>query len=217
MKGVKTMTEITTCIKTTAGKRLYQWFFNPFKFVAGYTALLSGLGIILLSAFVGSLSNTHFDGVLDVHIGLEANLWLFFAEGLINWICLSVPLFFFGLIVSRSSFRAIDIFGTQALARWPYLITALAMLPDANRRIGEYLMAQVTQTTPTVTVNYIDALIFAFAVILTVLMAVWMVALMYRAYAVSCNVKGAKPIITFIVSLIGAEVLSKAMILQRAI
>ncbi len=208
------MTEITHETKTAAGNRLFQWLFNPFKFVAGCKALLSGLVIILLSGFVGALGNTHFDGVLDVHTGLEAPLWCFFAEGLINWICLAVPLFFFGLIVSHSSFRAIDVLGTQALARGPYMIASLTMLPDANRRFGEYLMAKLNQTAPTVAIDYIDALIFAFALSLTILMAVWMVALMYRAYAVSCNIKGAKSIITFIVSLIGAEVLSKAAILQ---
>ena len=208
------MTEITADIKTAASSRLCQWLFNPFKFVAGYKALLSGLVIILLSAFVASFGNTHFDGVLDVHTGLEAPLWCFFAEGLIDWVCMAVPLFFFGLIVSCSSFRAIDVLGTQALARGPYLIAAVAMLPDANRRFGEYLMTKLTQAGPTVAINYADVLIFAFAIILTILMAVWMVALMYRAYAVSCNIRGAKAIATFIVSLIGAEVLSKAVILQ---
>ena len=208
------MTEIATDTKTAASRRLCQWLFNPFTFVAGYKALLSGLVIILLSAFVGSLGNTHFDGVLDVHTGLKAPLWCFFAEGLINWVCMAIPLFFFGLIVSRSSFRAIDVLGTQALARGPYLIAAVAMLPDANRRSGEYLMAKLTQAAPTVAVNYADVLIFAFAMIVIILMVVWMVALMYRAYAVSCNIRGAKAIATFIVSLIGAEVLSKGVILQ---
>jgi len=208
------MTEITTDTKIAAGSRLCQRLFNPFRFVAGYKALLSGLVIILATAFVASLGNTDFDGVLDVHTGLEAPLWFFFAEGLINWACMAVPLFFFGLIVSRSSFRAIDVLGTQALARGPYLIAAVVMLPDGNRRIGEYLMAKFTQSAPPVAINYIDALIFAFAVIVIIMMAVWMVALMYRAYAVSCNIKGAKAIITFIVSLIGAEVLSKAVILR---
>ena len=111
------MIEATNNIKA-ANSNLSQWFFNPFRFIAGFKALLLGLAIILISAFVGSFSNTHFDGVLDVHTGLEAPLWLFFAEGLINWICMVIPLFFFGLIVSRSSFRRIDVFGTQALARW---------------------------------------------------------------------------------------------------
>ena len=207
------MTEITVNSKTAPSNRLSQWLFNPFRFVAGYKALLLGLAIILASAFFASLGNTHFDGVLDVHMGLEAPLWCFFAEGLINWMCMVILLFFFALIVSRSSYRTIDILGTQALARWPYLVTALVMLPDANQRFVEYLMSKYTQTTPIVAINYTDMFIFAFIMILAILMMIWMVALMYRAYAVSCNIKGAKGIVTFIVSLVLAEALSKFAIL----
>jgi len=127
---------------------------------------------------------------------------------------MAIPLFFFGLIVSRSSFRMIDVFGTQALARWPYLITSVVMLPEANQRFCIYLMSKLTQTAPAVAVNCIDVFVFAFAIILGILMAIWMVALMYRAYVVSCNIKGAGAVITFIVSLIGAEVLSKFAILS---
>jgi len=210
------MSEITANSETATSKRLSQWLFNPFRFIAGYKALSLGLAIILVSAFVGSLSSTHFDGVLDVHTGAEASLWFFFAEGVIDWACMVVPLCFFGLIVSRSSFRIIDVLGTQALARWPYLITALVMLPDANRKVLVYLMSQLNQTAPAATIDYIDMFIFAFAMILTILMAVWMVALMYRAYCISCNLKGPKAIITFIVSLVGAEVLSKFAILSLA-
>lgn len=208
------MTEITANTKAANSNRLSQWLFNPFRFIAGFKALLLGLAIILISAFVGSFGNTHFDGVLDVHIGFEAPLWFFFAEGLIDWICMVIPLFFFGLIVSRSSFRMIDVFGTQALARWPYLITAAVLFPDANRKVIVYLMSKLTQTAPVAAINYVDVFVFAFAMLLTILMVIWMVALMYRAYAVSCNIKGARAIITFIVSLIGAEALSKFAILS---
>jgi hypothetical protein len=198
--------------ETTSENRI-EWLFNPFRFIAGYKALLLGLVVILVSALVGSRNNVHFDGVLDVHIGLETPMWFYFAESLINWMSLAIPLFFFGLIVSPSSFRLIDVFGTQALARWPSLITALVMLPGANRRFGEYLMRKFTQTAPAVAVNPADAVIFVLAIIVAVVMTVWTVALMYRAYAVSCNIKGAKAVVTFIVSLIGAEVLSKFVIL----
>jgi len=208
------MTEITANTEAVNSNSLSQWLFNPFRFVAGFKALLLGLAIIFISALVGSFGNTHFDGVLDVHIGLEAPLWFFLAEGLINWICMVIPLFFFGLIVSRSSFRMIDVFGTQALARWPYLITAVVMLPGANQRFGIYLMSRFASTTTSGTMDYTDMLIFIFAMLVAVVMAVWMVALMYRAYAVSCNIKGARAIVTFIVSLIGAEVLSKFAILS---
>lgn len=196
----------------TAGSNLSQWLFNPFRFIAGFRALLLGLAIILISGLVCSLSNTHFDGLLDVHTGATKPLWFFIAEGLIDWICLAVPLFFFGLIVSRSSFRIIDVLGTQALARWPFLITAVVMLPDANRRVLEHIMSKITQSAPMVTLNPADVFIFGFAMILLVLMTIWMVALMYRAYVLSCNIKGAGAVITFIVSLIGAEVLSKMAI-----
>ena len=37
----------------------------------------------------------------------------------------------------------------------------------------------------------------------------WTVVLMYKAYSVSCNIKGAKAIVSFIIGLIIAEVLSK--------
>jgi hypothetical protein len=199
---------------TSNSNRLSRWLFNPFRFVAGFQALVIGLAIILISGFIGSFSNTHFDGVLDVHIGREAVLWIFLAEGLINWICMAIPLFFFGLVVSNSSFRMIDVLGTQALARWPYTIVAIVMLPDANRRVLEYIMSRLTQTAPAVLVGSIDVFIFAFAMIVCILTIIWVVALMYRAYAVSCNIKGAKAIITFIISLIGAEVLSKFAILS---
>jgi hypothetical protein len=208
----------TTNETGTKEKRTFaQWLFNPFKFIAGYQALLIGLAAILLTSLLGYLSNTHFDGVLDVHTGMQAPLWLFFAEGLINWICMVVLLFFFGLIVSRSSFRVIDLLGTQALARGPYLITALVMLPDANRKFGDYLTSKLTQAATPATLNYIDMSVFVFAIILTILMTIWMVALMYRAYCVSCNIKGTKAIATFIVSLIGAEALSKFAILRLVV
>ena len=208
------MNQITTDPKITPKNRLRQWLFNPFKFVAGFKALLIGLAIIVVAAFVGSLSNTHFDGVLDVHTGQQAPLWFFLAEGFIDWISLAVPLFIFALFISRSSLRIIDVFGTQALARWPALLTALAMYPPANQRITEYFMAQLTQAAAETTIGPVDIIIFVIAMIVTLLVIIWMIALMYRSYSVSCNVKGPKAIGTFIAALVIGEILSKVLIIS---
>ena len=54
---------------TAQPKKLSTWFFNPFTYVAGEQALVIGLGVILASSYIASLSNTHFDGVLDMHTG----------------------------------------------------------------------------------------------------------------------------------------------------
>ena len=203
------MTQIETPAIAVSHRSLTQWLFNPFRFVAGFKALLLGLIIIALTSLLGSLSNTHFDGTLDVHTGTPAPLWLFIAEGLINWLSIALPLYFFGLILSRSSPRFIDVLGTQALARWPYLLTSLVMMPPSNKRIIQYFMSLTMQGNAADQLNYLDMTIFIFAMLVTILMVVWMVALMYRAYSLCCNIKGAKAVISFIVSLIGAEAISK--------
>jgi len=195
-------------------RTLRQWLFNPFQFIAGSGTLLLGLIIMLVSAFLGSLSNTHFDGVLDVHSGTAAPLWFFLTEVLIDWLCISIVLLIAGFIVSRSSFRVVDVFGTQALARAPYLISALALLPKGSIRFTNYLVSKITQQVPAEAIKSTDILFFAVGLIVVLLMIVWIVVLMYRAYSVSCNTKGGKAIGSFIAALIIAEILSKIVILS---
>jgi hypothetical protein len=207
------MSEIAVNDTLAPEKSLKQWLFNPFRFIAGTEALFLGLIIILAAAVIGWFGKTHFDGVLDVHTGGTAPLWLFIAEGVIDWLCMVLFLFFSALLISRVSWRFIDILGTQALSRWPTLLTALAMLPEANRRFGNYLLSKISQSGTAPAINQMDAFIFFTAAIISLLMIIWMVTLMYKSYMVSCNVKGPKAIITFIISLILAEALSKVLIL----
>jgi len=192
--------------------------FNPFVYIAGAQALALGLGAIVLAALIGCRSNTHFDGVLDVHTGAVAPLWLFFAEGVIDWLCLSVVLWMCGRIISRSAFRTIDVFGTQALARWPTVLISLITLPKAFNRFGNELAEQLKRGK--FDFNTADAFIFLAVALAMIPLICWMVALMYKSFSVSCNVKGGKAIGTFVVGLILAEVLSKVclvVVLTRAI
>src|SRR5947209_3540108 len=91
---------------------LSRWLFDPFTYVAGTKALIIGVAGIVLASFLGSLSNTHFDGVLDAHTAATANpSWSFFAEGIVDWICLAGSFLIVGRILSRTSFRTIDLAG----------------------------------------------------------------------------------------------------------
>ncbi len=201
----------------TPNRTLKQWLFNPFQFIAGGSALLLGLIVMLTSAYLGSLSNTHFDGVLDIHSGTAAPLWFFLTEVLIDWLCISMVLLIAALFVSHSSFRVVDVFGTQALARAPHLLSVLAVLPKGANRFAEYLLSKVTQQAPTTTIKSTDIFFFAAGVIVVLLIIIWIVVLMYRAYAVSCNIKGGKAVGSFIAALIIAEILSKIAIWQLAL
>jgi len=198
-------------------RALRTWFFNPFVYVAGWEALFTGLIVIVAAGHLGSFSNTHFDGVLDTHSGASAPLWFFLSAGLVDWVCMAVVLAVIGKIASKTSFRIIDLAGTQALARWPTILSALVCLPQGFRRFTEFLMKKLGGAAETASFNQGDAVVFGLAVLVILLVTVWMVALMYKSYSVSCNVKGGKAAGTFVGGILIAEILSKAIIISMMI
>ena len=184
--------------------------FNPFYYIAGGGALGLGLLAVTLAALIGSCRTLHFDGVLDMHIGAAQPVWFLLLEGLIDWLCLAGVVWVAGKIISGTAFRAIDVFGTQALARWPTLLMSVLALPPAFRRFSNDVLEQLHQgnfnfSTP-------DAIVFLAIGLCMIPILCWMIFLMYKAFSVSCNVKGGKAIGTFVGGLIVAEVLSKIFI-----
>jgi hypothetical protein len=191
--------------------------FNPSYYLAGALALGLGLALMLLTALIGSVGNTHLNGVIDVNIGHRAAPWVFFAEGLIDWLSLAVPLYVAGRFLSRSrNVRALDVFGTQALARAPMLLAMVAsLLPGfqrASARLHTGLNTEGARPPLASLAENPDVLIRIGVLVFAVLMLVWMVALMYRAYVSACNLKGARAVASFVVAFVVGELLSKAAI-----
>ncbi len=182
------------------------WLFHPFRYVAGGVSLAAGLPIILVASLNGALTQSHFDGVLDFHAGAATPIWFYVAEGLVNWFVMGALLYVAGRLISSSRIRAIDVFGTQALARTPALaMPFLVMLPGFQEQTFRLLAMDHS-------LHLGDVAGFAVAMLGIVLAMVWMVLLMYRAFAVSCNVGGGRAIGTFIAALFLGEVISKAII-----
>jgi hypothetical protein len=183
--------------------------FNPFVYIAGAPALGLGVASILLAGLIASVSHTHFDGVLDVHSGAGAPFGFFLAEGLIDWVCVALTLWLLGKISSRAAFRPLDLWGTQALARWPYLLISVVTLPSGFQRFRKVILAAVTQPGTNLAIDPWDAIVFCVAALAMLPLICWIVALMYQSYSVSCHIKGGRAIGTFIAGLILAEILSK--------
>ena len=188
------------------------WLFNPFHYIAGGKALGLGILLILAAGFIGSLSNSHFDGVLDFHTGAPAPRWAFLVQGFVDWLVMGVLLLFFGgKLISKSRVRVVDVFGTQALARFPTLILALVALILIYQRQVERLIS-VTQILPG-ELPPADLIAFSLvAAVVAIVVVAWMLVLMYRAYAVSCNVSGLKAIVLFVVAVLVGELLSKIIL-----
>lgn len=202
------------------------WAFNPFHFVAGVKALAVGLAAILVAGAVNSRTGSHFDGVLDFHTGAVLPWWTYWVEGPINWIILSALLLPAGWILSKSRVRPIDVLGTQALARIPTLVMALSVWPPFVQRANQRMVTALLQlqqpgavqsnqemwATLHSTLAPMDMVISGVVVLIILTMLVWMLILMYRAFAVSCNVSGGKAVGAFIVLLVAAEILSKIVL-----
>lgn len=201
------------------------WIFNPFHYIAGASALGVGLVAILAAGCINWNTGSHFDGVLDFHTGMPTPAWIYWIEGPVNWVIMSVLLLLGGMLLSRSRIRIVDVFGTQALARFPALITAISVWPPPVQRATQQLVqAAMAMQAGAVSgheakvsdlfgsIAPLDLILFSAAVLTMFVMIVWMAILMYRAFAVSCNVSGGKAVGAFIVLLIVGEVASKVVL-----
>jgi len=189
---------------------LRTWLFNPFHFVAGGPALAIGVGVVVVAGYNGSVSNSHFDGVLDFHTGAAAPLWLFLVEGGISWLSAALMLWLAGLLLTETRMRSIDVFGTAALARFPTLIIAfVALLPGYQREIQRMMEASQPVASS-------DLVAFSFVAIFSIAMLIWMIVLMYNGFVVSCNARGWKAVTGFALAIFLGEVLSKVVIATLA-
>ncbi len=191
--------------------RAWEWLFQPFRYVAGGTALALGLAAIVVTGLVGAVSATHLDGVLDLHTGRPAPWWVFPLEGVIDWLALALLLLLLGKLVTRTAFRARDLLGTQALARAPMLLPVIAALLPGYQRLAGQILQALPRGAPPAFVGA-DALSFAVVLLLTVLAVVWMVVLMYQSYSLCTNTRGVRAAVSFIIAVLAAEVISKLAI-----
>jgi hypothetical protein len=204
------MNELSMANDTREGASVIRWLYNPFYYIAGGKALAVGIIVMLITGYLAFLGKVRFDGLLDFHFGgMATPLWLNISEILVSWLLLSILLLFFGRILSKSRIRFIDVFGTQALARFPYFLISIVvlLLPGASR-FNQELMQVLLAKPPAFPAFSFDMAALFFLVFFAILMTIWMIILMYRAFSVSCNVSGKSAISLFIVALIVVEILS---------
>jgi hypothetical protein len=113
------------------------------------------------------------------------------------------------LLTAPRTVRLVDIAGTQALARWPLLLAALASLPPAVRQGNDALVAAAVEgrlVTPPATT--LVAGVFAAGC------GIWMVWLMWKAFAIACNQRGPRAVAMFAAALAGGEMVTKLLFRQ---
>jgi len=169
-----------------------KWLINPFERIAGWQALFIGVVAMALTAVVGKINNVAFAGPLYVYAGgATLSFLVAFAIQAVNYIVLFLAMWLAGICFSKTKPRTVDIAGTMALALAPMLLfTILCFLP-------------ITPASP------FDVPRLIVLVIVFVPFLIWIVALMYNAYSVSCNLKGSKAIVSFVGALAVTQIASQ--------
>ncbi len=185
--------------------------YNPFVYVAGETALIAGLLIMVLTAWLGYLNNTWQDGILDMHYGPEGSFPTHLLMTLGNWLSAVIILAPLAFILTGSKIRLVDIAGTLALARFPMLIAVLTSFSEAPKVFSNYLLYQYLEKGEPVNISNLQIIVAVLILILVLLMIVWMVVLMYNAYKFSANIKGNKAGISFTIGFLAAYIISKVI------
>ena len=181
---------------------------NPFNYIAGAKSLLIGLAIIFITSLTGYYSNTFFPDILSVKTGVELTFKVSLLFNIVNWLSISLLLYIASLIFSKSSVRFIDLFGTQALARSPYLLAALLGFSKSINRLGEYFLWKYLSIGEPTDISSLEMTIAVVLLTLIVIISIWMITLMYNAFKVSSNIKGGKSVTIFIIVFILSIILS---------
>ncbi len=189
---------------------MQNFIFNPFHRIAGLKALGLGFLIIVITALFAFLFNTHFPGLLDIKYGYKETYGFlnFLSYGIVNLMSMSVFIYLAGLLLSKSSVRFIDVIGTQTLARAPLLLAPFLNTSGLIEKGGAYLLFKYLEHGHPTSLSRVEFILFIFFTLLMILLIAWMITLMYNAYKVSCNVKGSKAVVSFIIIIFLVEILT---------
>ena len=162
---------------------------NPFERIAGWKALAIGLCFISLTAILGNMNHLLFYQITHLDIRPHTLGMAFCVQGM-NLALVSLIMWITGKFFSKSKIRIIDVIGTMALSRAPLLLIALIGFLPFFSKIASDLF---------------QLIVFA---LLCLMLIICTVALMYRAYSVSCNLNATRGILSFVGALIIVEILS---------
>ncbi len=192
---------------------MIQKLFNPFVQIAGSKSLILGLAFLLLSSTLAAFFNTRFDGILDAHYTKNQSFYVSYFDSLINISVISLIFYAFGAALSKGRTRFIDVIGTTTLARFPLFVIPLFNIQNQSGLIGEKIIQSITKPKA-IQLSQFEWIFLVFSGIISLLLIIWYIVLLFKAYKISTNLKGANLIVSFILGLIIAEIVSKIIIYQ---
>lgn len=187
----------------------WKLIFNPFGIYNEKQLFVTGILLTLTGALLGSFLDVTYDGVLDIHQS-ETNFLTSLKENGINVACIFVTLLIAGKIINRKT-RAIDIFNTATISRFPMYIGAVITSSPILTRIGDQILNQWNDIQHLQLKPLDLALLLVISCVL-LMITVYYITLLVNGFKTSVNAKKWQHFAGFAVALLIAEIISKILI-----
>jgi len=175
---------------------------NPFERIAGFKALIIGLLGVFAAGTIGYYSKTHFDGILNIHSGLQGSLFLHLSEPIISILTISLWFLTGSWILSPSKIRAIDVIGTQFFAFLPLVPASLIGFSGSMERFNQQMMDYIQHPTQPISLSTGDSVVTGFLILIILVLTIWSGTLIFYACKISANLSNKKLIPLFISGII---------------
>ncbi|HAO08307.1 MAG TPA: hypothetical protein DCQ50_15290 [Chryseobacterium sp.] len=187
----------------------WKLIFNPFGIYSEKQLFITGILLTLTGALLGSFLDITYDGVLDIHQS-ETDFLTSLKENGNNVACIFVTLLISGKIINRKT-RAIDIFNTATVSRFPMYIGAVITSSPILTRIGDQILNQRNDIQHLQLKPLDLALLLVISCVL-LMITVYYITLLVNGFKTSVNAKKWLHFAGFAVALLIAEIISKILI-----
>lgn len=186
--------------------------YNPLAVLGKAKGLIAAVAVVVVLTAVAWWGGVHLDGALDLHINPKApSAILVVAESLIAWLSLGLLLLAASKVFGGNSGAGMHL-AAAGLSRFPYILAALI---GSRQLLGKAMLEAVTIRGEEIVVRPQDfitpAIVIGGMVILA--LTVWSVAILYMGYREAGRIQGGKTMASFIIGLILAEIVSKALVI----
>ncbi len=185
-------------------------FFNPFEKYSEKNLLITGIIANIIGVFLNFIFNIKTIGFLKFDFLEKISIFKVVSQSLIIISVLTIILFFTGRIINPKT-RFIDVLNTVLIAKIPFFIIPFFNINGIMFRETENLKTFIS-SGKLAEITMAKMPIVMIVSLFSILISVWVIALLYNGFKIATNAKGAKHIIYFIIALIISEILLRFII-----
>jgi hypothetical protein len=191
--------------------RNWKWAYNPFERIAGWKAFGIGLVILCITTAIGYFGHTVFYGI-SIKIVPSVTCGQAFALQMLGLAILVFVMWITALLAAKHV-RFQDILGTVTLSKYPLVLSAL-FFGVFSKRLNEIanMFNSAANIQEIIEIAKNEYALFALMSVFSIIILIWTIALLYNAFQVSSNLKGAKCVLLFIAALLISEIITNVIV-----